>query len=87
MYGLLLWVDDDLTPDVLFFGIVLVSPMIFGTAWTLGWLVRRRRGATRPDGSEYLTATVGNVLMGFGFVLSVLMWIAILWLGHTIGDV
>ena len=57
------------------------SPLLFGAAYALGWWVSRERGTTRPDGSEYVVATVGNVLMGFGFVLSLLLWGAILFLG------
>ena len=57
------------------------SPLLFGAAYALGWRVSRERGTTRPDGSEYVIATLGNVLMGFGFVLSLLLWGAILFLG------
>ena len=66
-------------PEVVFLGLFVGSPVVFGSAWALGWLVRRRRGANRPDGGEYMIATLGNVLMGFAFVLSVLMWVLILW--------
>jgi hypothetical protein len=84
-YGLLL-ADDGAVPDAVLFGLVLGSPLVFAAAWALGWSVQRRRGAVRADGSEYLIATVGNVLMGFGFVLSVLAWLLIWWFGHTVGD-
>jgi len=57
------------------------SPLLFGAAFALGKWVSRERGTTRPDGSEYVVATVGNVLMGFGFVLSLVLWGAILFAG------
>ena len=56
-------------------------PLLFGAAYALGWWVSRERGTTRPDGSEYVVATLGNVLMGFGFVLSLLLWGAVHYLG------
>ena len=60
---------------------MVIAPLLFGAAYALGWWVSRERGTTRPDGSEYVVATLGNVLMGFGFVLSLVLWGAILFWG------
>lgn len=86
MYGLLLLATDNDVVAEVFFGLVLGSPLVFGTAWALGWLVRRRRGANRADGGEYMIATIGNVLMAYGFVLSVLMWAYIVWASRGMED-
>ena len=60
---------------------LLIGSLLCGAGYALGWWVSRERGRTRPDGSEYVVATLGNVLMGFGFVLSLLLWGAILFGG------
>ena len=60
---------------------MLIGSLLFGVGCALGWWVSRERGTTRPDGSEYVVATLGNVLMGFGFVLSLLLWGAITFVG------
>ena len=78
LYGMAVLVDTRL-PEMVFTGLVFGSPLIFGPAWALGRWVSRRRGATRPDGSEYMLATLGNVLMGFGLAVSCTLWIAIVW--------
>lgn len=85
VYGLPLFVDESVPGDV-FLGFVLGSPLIFGTAWALGWWVERRRGATRPDGSEYMIATLGNVLMGSGLLFSVVFWVYIAMALHSLPD-
>ena len=56
---------------------LLIGSLLCGAGYALGWWVNRERGTTRRDGSEYVVATLGNVLMGFGFVLSLLLWGAI----------
>jgi hypothetical protein len=56
---------------------MLIGALLCGAGYALGWWASRERGTTRPDGSEYVVATLGNVLMGFGFVLSLLLWGAI----------
>ena len=63
------------------FAMLIGSPILFGAAYALGKWVSSERGTTRPDGSEYVVATLGNVLMGFGFVLSLLLWGAITFVG------
>jgi hypothetical protein len=59
------------------YAMALVSPLVFGSGLVLGWLVSRKRGATRPDGSEYVVATTGTVLMGAALALSLFFWVAL----------
>ena len=75
------WLDPVYGVAVIGVVMLIGSPLLFGAAYALGSWVSRERGTTRPDGSEYVVATLGNVLMGFGFVLSLLVWGAIIFAG------
>jgi len=72
--------------DVVSLAMLVGSPFLFGAACALGWWVSKERGPTRPDGSEYVVATLGNVLVGLGFALSLLVWGAIMWLNYGLRD-
>jgi hypothetical protein len=64
---------DAMLPWVVGASLAFGFPLIFGAALAAGVWVSRRRGGTRPDGTEYVIATFGNVVMGLGLGLSVVL--------------
>lgn len=86
--GLVIWLDPAgwFWIDVALFAMALAAPLVFGAGCVLGWWVSRERGSTRPDGSEFMVATTGNVLTGAAFALSLFLWGALIVLEYGLRD-